>query len=118
MGGISSNLWIVQSGAGGVCLTLSGGVTVAELSRGTCMAAGVGAVVPSKSFSLGTVFGGTGTIRHHIVVLGTGTLIAMPSRVHAVSSNAQITSGRTRQARISGWAFSALITHQLVSCLA
>ena len=78
VGSIGSQVFILADIADSVLLALSGGVAVAELSTGTVMAIGMSRVVPSKSLSLGTVFGGTSTIRHHIVVLGTGALIAMP----------------------------------------
>ena len=88
--GASGNVLVLPYRTGGVPFALSGGVAVAELSSGTCMAAGMGAVVPSESLSFGTVLGGTRSIRDHVVVLGIGTLFAISIWLLAVSSNAQI----------------------------
>jgi len=84
--------------ANGVRLALSGGVAVAEVSTGTCTAAGMGAVVPSEALSLGAVFGGTGIILGNLVVVlrGFAPFALSSACIFAVSSNAQVAGVRIR----------------------
>lgn len=95
LSGSASLLFLFPRATCGVQFALSGGVTVAELSNGTCMTTGVSAVVPRESLSLGTVLGSARGIGEHIVVLGIGALPTGPICVHTIPGNAQITRVRT-----------------------
>ena len=87
---------VLSSGAFGVWCALLAACSVTECATGTVMAIGMSGVVPSEPLSFGAVLGGARSIRDHVVVLWfgthfTGDIVCL----HAVSLDAQITSGRT-----------------------